>query len=184
VSAGVVLVLSVLPACEGELARNILSDRRTEPTPETLTQTYASKNGLITVRYPASFAAKTVGESAIVLARNLPDGTGETLAFTSVENPISDELAEFARVANAASIKALNHYAEKTSRPATCNGRAGLEVVGTWGSRSGQGTFWRRACFFLRNGHGYAFTYSLGEDKVTAEDALLLRIREATQFNR
>jgi hypothetical protein len=182
--ASAVLLLTALVACKNDPFRQALSSQRAQPTAEALTQAYASKNGLITVRYPGSFAAKTVGKSSIVLARNLSDGTDEALVFVSVEKPISDELAEFARVVNGATVKELDHYSETSSRAATCNGQPGIEAVGTWGQRTDGGAYRRRACFFLRQGHGYAFTYSMPETHVATDDALLLRIREATEFNR
>jgi hypothetical protein len=146
-----------------------------------LTQHYASHNELITVHYPADFAAKTVGTAVVVVSRNLPDGTDEALAFMSVADPISDELVEFDRVLHAASVKELDHYLEKSKKPTTCLGATGIEHEGTW--MADDVTITRKVCVFLRGGHGYAFSFSYPASHPELLP-MLERIRDATAFTR
>jgi len=149
-----------------------------------MTESYPSKNGLITVHYPATFIAKTVGTSSIVLARNLTGGLDEALAFVPIETPISTEVHEFARVVGAAEVKDLNSYVETSSLPATCAGKPGIETIGTWHSSRGTLTYVRKACHFIHNGHGYSIAYSVPSTVAAEEEPTLHAIREATQFNR
>jgi hypothetical protein len=149
-----------------------------------MTQSYTSKNGLLTAHYPADFAASTVGTSSIVVTRNLPGGLDEAMAFVPIEKPISAELGEFARVVGAAEVKELNSYVETSSLPATCVGAPGIETTGTWRSKSGALTYLRKACHFIHNGHGYSIAYSVPSPRAAAEEPTLHAIREATQLNR
>jgi hypothetical protein len=149
-----------------------------------LSETYTSKNGLLTAHYPAAFAAKTVGTSSIVVARNLSGGLDEAIAFVPIENPISNEVREFARVIGSAEVKELNGYVESSSRPATCVGSPGIETTGTWRSERGTQTYVRKACHFIHHGHGYSIAYSVPSTRAADEEPTLRAIREATQLNR
>ena len=167
------------------LALALLACKKGAPTPPAgMTESYASKNGLITAHYPASFAASTVGTSSIVVSRNLPGGLDEALALVPIETPISSDLKEFARVIGAAEVKELHGYAESSSVAATCAGKPGIETTGTWRSEKGALTYLRKACHFLASGHGYSIAYSVPTTLAAAEEPTLRAIREATQFNR
>jgi hypothetical protein len=155
---------------------------QSQKAPEGLDQSYHSHNGLITVHYPSSFAAKTVGKANVILAKNLPDGTDEAVSFISVEKPISDELSEFARVVDQAEVSKLNGYSQTAKKSATCNGQEGVETRGTWVAKKSGNHFLYRACHFLRDGHGFSFSYVVAE-KHAEEDVLLKRIVEATEFH-
>lgn len=172
--AFVAILALALPAC-----------KKAGPAPVAgMTESFASKNGLITAHYPADFAASTVGTSSIVLSRNLPGGQDEAMAFLPIEKPISSDLKEFARVIDAAEVKDLHGYVESSSLPATCAGKPGIETTGTGRSEKGTSTYLRKACHFLANGHGYSITYSVPSTLAADEEPTLRAIREATQFNR
>jgi hypothetical protein len=149
-----------------------------------MTESFASKNGLITAHYPADFAASTVGTSSIVVTRNLPGGLDEALALVPIEKPISSDLKEFARVIGAAEVKELHGYVESSALPASCVGKPGIETTGTWKSERGTLTYLRKACHFLDNGHGYSIAYSVPSTLAATEEPTLRAIREATQFHR
>lgn len=172
------------------LALGLGGCKRGSPTSEAagvvsaMTESYPAKNGLLTVHYPASFAAEAVGTSSIVLVRDLPGGLDEALSFVPIETPILSELHEFARVIGAAEVKDLNSYVETSSLPATCAGKPGLETTGTWRSARTTLTYLRKACHFLHNGHGYSIAYSVPSTRAAEEEPTLRAIREATQFNR
>lgn len=157
---------------------------RRSTAPEPLAETHDSANGLITIHYPASFAAEKVGHGSLVLSRNLADGHSETLSFVTVEEPISHELAEFARVVEAAQIKKLDGYAQSSERATTCNAVPCIETIGTWHAGLGAVTFLRHAFAFIKDGHGYAFAYSLPQTAVTEDEPLLVRIVQSTDFKR
>jgi len=156
----------------------------TTTTTPAMTESFPSKNGLITAHYPAAFAASTVGTSSIVVTRNLPGGLDEALALVPIEKPISSDLKEFARVIGAAEVKELHGYVESSSLPATCAGKPGIETTGTWKSEKGSLTYLRKGCHFLDNGHGYSIAYSVPSTLAATEEPTLRAIREATQFNR
>jgi hypothetical protein len=169
------------------LAVALLACKKGAPTstaPLAMTESFPSKNGLITAHYPAEFAASTVGTSSIVVTRNLPGGLDEALALVPIEKPISSDLKEFARVIGAAEVKELHGYVESSSLPATCAGKPGIETTGTWRSEKGSLTYLRKGCHFLDNGHGYSISYSVPSTVAATEEPTLRAIREATQFNR
>jgi hypothetical protein len=161
------------------------SHRRSPPAaPEPLTQTHDSANGLVTLHYPASFAAEKVGTGSIVLSRNLPNGHSETVSFVTIEEPISHELAEFARVVQAAQVKKLDGYAPISERTTACNAVTCIESTGTWHSSLGSVTYRRLGLAFIKNGHGYAFSYSVPQTEAATDELLLAKIVESTDFNR
>jgi hypothetical protein len=167
------------------LAVSLLGCTKGGPKPAAgMTESFVSKNGLITAHFPADFAASSVGESSIVVSRNLPGGQDEALAFLPIEKPISSDLQEFARVIGAAEVKNLHGYVESSSLPATCAGKPGIETTGTGRAEKGTSTYLRKACHFLANGHGYSITYSVPSTLAAEEEPTLRAIREATQFNR
>lgn len=148
---------------------------------EPLSQSYSSPNGLITVHYPADFAAKIVGKSGIMLTRNLPDGNAELLTFVSVAAPVTTDLNELSRVINVAEIKELTGYSEQSRANKPCNGAPGIEIISSWKPADGSPEF-RRSCVFQRNGHGYSFAYMLPSELQTTNRPLLEAIVEATTF--
>jgi hypothetical protein len=162
-------------------AKSVPAHREARPQREALSESYTSKNGLITVHYPSSFAAKTVGKNVVLLARNLNDGLDEVVTFVPIEKPISDELPEFARVIAKAEEGALAGYAVTSSGPATCNGQTAAAKTGTWGKNA---PYFRRACYFLHNGHGYSVAYMVPQSHAAEETAMLVQIAEGMQFNR
>lgn len=177
-----ILVLALVACKKGAPSGGSGSGSTTAPAG--MTESFASKNGLITAHYPASFAASTVGTSSIVVTRNLPGGLDEALALVPIERPISNDLKEFARVIGAAEVKELHGYVESSSLPASCAGKPGIETTGTWRSEKGTLTYLRKGCHFLDNGHGYSIAYSVPSTLAATEEPTLRAIREATQFNR
>jgi hypothetical protein len=180
---GGLALLLALASCS-KLAENIgkRAAKREAPLSEPLDQRYSSPNGLITIHYPADFAAKVVGKSSLVLERNLPDDQVELVTFVSTDKPVSDDVAEFARVINVAEAKALTNYTEKTNQRAECNGAPGVQVEGEWQPEPGAGNF-RKSCAFLRDGHGFSFAYSVPDSYLSTHRALLESIVAATAFN-
>lgn len=58
----------------------------------------------------------------------------------------------------------------------------GLETVGTWKPAGINMRSRRRWYVFLRDGHGYAFSYRIPEHLATEHEPLLRSIVEATTF--
>lgn len=167
------------------LALALVACNKAAPSPPAaMTESFASKNGLITAHYPADFTASSVGASSIVMSRGLPGGLDEALVLIPIEKPISSDLNEFARVIGADEVKGLRGYVESSSLAATCAGKPGIETTGTWRSEKGTLTYLRKACHFLSNGHGYSIAYSVPSTLAADEEPTLRAIREATQFNR
>ena len=152
--------------------------------PPVISESYPSKNGLITAHYPADFAASTVGTSSIVLSRKLPGDLDEAVVLVPIEKPVSSDLREFARVVGAGAEKQFPGYLESSSVPASCAGKPGIETTGTWKSDPGTPMYLRKACYFMDSGHGYSITYLVPASRAADEEPTLRAIREATQFNR
>jgi hypothetical protein len=148
---------------------------------EALTQRYEMGNGMIAVHYPASFAASRQGDAAVIVTRALPDGNAETLVFEAVAEPISTDMTEIDRVLTAAEAKQLKGYVTLARRPATCVGRPGLEVIGTFVPKAGT-TYDRRACRFYEGGHFYTFAYALPQGQGPVATRQLETIVEATEI--
>lgn len=152
--------------------------------PELNSQSYDSPNGLITIHYPASFAAKVVGKSALKASRNLKDGRDEAVTFVSVDQPISNDLREFARVVELATVKKLGEigsYQEASHTDTRFADVDGIETRGVWTARSGH-RYRRWACAFLKDGHGYHFTYLVPEEEAATEEVTMTSILKATDF--
>lgn len=148
---------------------------------DALTERYTTGNGLVTVRYPASFAASKQGDAAVIVTRPLADGNAETLVFEAVETPVSNDLKELERLLSAAEAKQLEGYVALSTRPGTCHGRPGIEVIGSFVTKNGA-TYDRRACRFYDDGHFYSFAYALPRGKPAAETRLLETIVDAAEI--
>ena len=154
---------------------------RTSPQNETFTQSYSSENGLVTVHYPADFAAKKLSPQSIILARNLGDGTDEAISFTAIATPITDDLNEYARVVLNAEVKGLQGYTETSKKQSTCGaGHPSVETVGRWGT-SPLLKYERHSCIFLHDGHGFSVAFSTPEKHAGEDVPLLQRIRQSAE---
>jgi hypothetical protein len=147
----------------------------------TLTQSYPSPSGLITSHYPPDFAAKITGKAAIMMSRNIEDGESELITLVAVGEPVSPDWKEFSRTVSLAETKKLDNYHEVSRTPTKCMGVDGLEIYSTW--KPGTTSYHRWWCAFVRNGHGYAFAYTLPVNVVAQDEALLKAIVNATTFD-
>jgi hypothetical protein len=145
------------------------------------TESYHSPNGLITAHYPADFAAKVTGKAALMMSRNLDDDEVELITLVSVGEPISPDLNEFTRTVSLAEVKKLDGYQQVSKTNTKCMGVDGVEIVSTW--KPGATNYRRRWCGFLRNGHGYAFAYTLPAAAAESDESLLRAVVDATTFD-
>lgn len=177
-----VLALSALLACK-KLAKKLKGTSAGPSTSEPFSQSYSSRNGLITVHYPASFAAKTVAHSSVELVRKLRLGHAEVVALVPIQRPITDDLDELSRVMSNAQIKGLNRFTKHYERHTTCNGQPGIEIEGVWYTKStGDAVVWH-SCNFMRAGHGYSFSYLVPQADAATQAPYLQKIMDATTFN-
>jgi hypothetical protein len=165
-------------------ASGLACKRRINKAPpiSSFSQSYASENGLVSVRYPADFAAKKLSANSILLARNFGDGTDEAIAFTAIPKPITDDLQEYARVVLTAEVKSLENYSETSKRASMCGKSASVETVGRWGSNP-RVMYERHSCIFLFNGHGYSIAFSVPERRAGEEVPLLEQIRQTADMH-
>jgi hypothetical protein len=145
-------------------------------------QSYATENGLVTVRYPSDFAAKKLSANSILVARNLGDGTDEAIAFTAIAKPITDDLNEYARVVLTAEVKSLQNYTETSKKASSCGPAPSIETIGRWGSNP-MTMYERHSCIFLFNGHGYSIGFSAPERRAATEVPLLEQIRQTADVH-
>ena len=148
---------------------------------DALTERYESGNGMLTARYPASFAASKEGASAVTLMRPYPDGNVAVVVLEAVEKPVSTDVRELDRLLVAAETKLFKGYVVRTKRPTTCHGEKGLLVTGSFTADNGA-AYERRSCRFLAKGHFYSFAYSLPQGKVGEDATLMEVIVEATEM--
>ncbi len=177
-----VLALSTLLACK-TLAKKLKGKSAGPSTSEPFTQSYNSRNGLITAHYPASFAAKTVASTSVELVRNLSLGHDEAIVLVPIQRPITNELDELSRVMSNAQTSRLNRFTKRYERHTTCSGQPGIEIEGVWYTKSsGVPVVWH-SCNFVRDGHGYSFSYLVPQSEETTQGPYLKKIMEATSFN-
>ena len=153
-----------------------------DPADSKLTESYRSKNDLITIHYPAAFAAKSPLPETVVLAHNFSDGGDEAVAFSAIPTPVTDELQEFARVVQRGAVSKLQNFKESGHSNIKCNGVDGVEFRGAWGDGP-TGSYFSRACAFVREGHGYYTWYSAPFGKQAEREPILKAIVDATEFN-
>ncbi len=149
--------------------------------PEPDSESYSSPNGLITIHYPPEFAAQIVGKSGLELARRLEGGRDEAITFVSVMTPISPILDEFARVVDKAGTDRLDRFVEISREEGTALGVPSVESIGYFFLPSGL-RYKRRSWAFLREGHGYSFSYLVPERDAGEQEPILESIVRGTEF--
>lgn len=147
-----------------------------------LSERFESDTKLIVARYPSDFHARSVS-GGIVLGRTFPDGSDEALSLIAIRNPIARDVKKFSQVVLDASTSKLHEYRALTLADATCNGQPGVEATGTWINAEDGSQFFRRACAFVRRGHGYCFSWSVQQRYKEEHRALLQSIVDATEFS-
>jgi len=146
-----------------------------------LSQSYPAPNNLLTARYPADFAAKISGKSAVVLARNLGGGEDEAITLVSVATPISNDANEYDRVVLLAEESKFEAYAQTARRTTTCFGSPCVETEGDWKTASGR-PYRVQFRSFIHRGHGYTFTALAPIHLAGSEVPFLDRIMDATEL--
>lgn len=151
-----------------------------------LTESYGTPNHLLTGHYPADFAAKTLDDATLVLARNFPDGEDEVITLAAVKNPITNDPHEFARILLGLvdkNVAAKGGTSTKIAdREAMCLGKyPGVETEGTF-ELPASGVYESKACFFVRGDRGYEVRYDVPRSRSASEVPLLSRIIDATDL--
>lgn len=176
------VLLGALLACK-KVASRLEGKAASASTSEPFSQSYSSRNGLITAHYPASFAAKTVASTSVELARNLSLDRDEAIVLVPIERPITDELDELSRVLVHAQTKKLNRFTKRYEKRTICNGQPAIELEGVWHAKgSGTAEVWH-SCNFMKDGHGYSFSYLVPEADEATQGPYLKKIMEATTLN-
>ncbi len=150
-----------------------------------LTETYASPNGLVTAHYPSDWAAKSVDTGTLTITRNLTDGTDELVYVAGIENPITNDVNELARVLMVTQTKTIEATGEKwieTSRShVPCfKSYPGLRVEGTF--RAGGTKEKLRMCFVLRPNRAYVTKTMVPEIHEAVDLPLLESMVDATDL--
>jgi hypothetical protein len=190
--AAMAVVLMVPVGCDK--AKRLVGHRQatgngaaaTAASAEPLSESFAAKDGLMMLRYPADFAAQPSDDDVVALSRNLRGGQSDVLVFVAIANPISQEFSEFTRLSAQSELKrpADWEYRKVSEQKAICNGMPGLEIVATWKPAGASGRSRRWWCAFLRSGHGYVFSYNTPENVAETHGPLLRSIVDATTFPR
>jgi hypothetical protein len=187
VLAAVVLVLCVGLACKrrGSLSSSSSSSSSSYDS-GTNTQTFTTKNGLVTAHYPEEFVARNVDNDTISMRKRVADKSEEIVQVAAVVNPISDDVDELGRVLIQSMIKDLDSYGDKwieTSRDhTTCyKSITGLSVKGYFmakGVTKTNVTF----CIFMQSKHGYMLKSIIADKHDATERATIDSILDATEL--
>jgi type II secretory pathway pseudopilin PulG len=185
---GVLAILLSLVVVGGVYAyrkRRAAAQRVATATDAALTQTYASKNGLVVAHYPADFAAKNLDHATLLIARTFPDGTDEAVLVAGVSPPITDDVEEFSRILINAMVKNIqtqgDTWTETARRRRPCfKAFPGLEVRGTFTAQKvTKENVWM--CFFIDSNRGYELKSIVPAVHEPADRATLRAILEATE---
>jgi hypothetical protein len=189
VGIGLLLVLLVLvPLGIGVVVgyRNAARKAAMPKVPATLSETFATVNGLATLHYPGDFAAKSLDDSTVMVSRNLPGGLDEVVVVGAVKKPITNDVHELARILDLDTEKTVTTkggtFRKAGERPATCmTSYTGLETEMRF-SIGLSGEYESKACFFVHDGHGYELRYNVPVSRMADEVPLLERIENATEL--
>ncbi len=124
---------------------------------EALSLKFATKNGLVTVSYPPSFAASTPNEHDVLLQRRSLGGGELVLAVDAIDHPISEHLEEVDRVVR---LETGKRYAGFVAGPTTstkCHDRPGVASSGTFAVEGV--SYESRACAFMIGAHYHRCFY-------------------------
>jgi len=158
-----------------------------DPMKVALSESYVTKNGLLTAHYPADFAASTPDAGTIVLTRNLDASEADVITLGAVRSPVTNDVHEFARILHAATEKNVlaqggSSYAWEDQRPASCLGKyPGLEVEVSY-RLPPAGVFVSYSCFFLMKGRGYELRYDVPQGRASTDAVLARRVLDATEI--
>lgn len=150
-----------------------------------LSESYTSPNGLVKAHYPSDWAAKAVDGGTLTISRNLTDGTDELVYLAGIENPITNDVDELARVLIASQTKTIEASGSKwveTSRShTTCfQTYSGLSVYGTF--HAGGVKEKVHMCFWLRKNKVYVTKTMVPEIHEVLDLPLLQSMVDATDF--
>jgi hypothetical protein len=157
-----------------------------DPAAMTLSETYATPNGLVTGHYPAEFVAKKLDDATIILSRNFGSGEDEVITLAGVRNPITNDPRELGRVLLGLVEKNVTAKGgtstKKPARDTKCLGKyEGVEVEGTF-TIPPVGAYRSWSCFFLRDDRGYELRYDVPESRAKDEVPVVEKIVAATEI--
>jgi hypothetical protein len=152
-----------------------------------LSEAYSTTNKLVTIHYPADFAAKSVDGSTVVVSRNLGGGDTELVTFGAVENAITDDPHELGRIllnSLTKSVKASGGtYTKNSERPAMCLGKySGVETEATY-LLPPAAPYESKACFWVDGTTGYEIRYEVPKSRLSTEGPLLESIESGADFH-
>jgi hypothetical protein len=150
-----------------------------------LTESYSSPNGLVTAHYPSDWAAKSVDSGTLTISRNLSDGTDELVYVAGIENPITSDVDELARVLMASQTKTIEATGQKWIETARSHTKCfqtfpGLSVYGTF--RAGTTQEKLHMCFWVRKNKAYVTKTMVPEIHETGDLPLLQSMVDASDF--
>jgi hypothetical protein len=147
------------------------------PTSTAPTHSYSTTNGLVTVHYPADFAAKNLDATTVSLSKNFIGGQNEAVTIAAVPHPISNDVREIARLLHADTEKeALSRdgtYTHTDDHAGNCLGvYRGWEVNVSYNLLLG-GIYLSKSCFFLVDNTVFELRYDVPSVHAKEETPLL-----------
>jgi hypothetical protein len=142
--------------------------------PESLSERFATKNGLVTVKYPPSFAASTPNEHDVLVQRHSASGGEVVIAVDAIDHPISDHLEEVDRVVRIETGKRYAGFVPGPTSKTTCHDHPGVASSGTF-SIDGVG-YQSHACAFMNGAHYHRCFYVAPAAELAELEPLLQRI--------
>jgi hypothetical protein len=124
--------------------------------PEALSLSFATKNGLVTVHYPPSFAASTPNEHDVLLQRRSAGGE-VVIAVDAIDHPISDHLEEVDRVVRLETGKRYAGFVPGPTTKTTCHDHPGVASSGTFAVEGV--SYESRACAYMNGAHYHRCFY-------------------------
>jgi hypothetical protein len=148
---------------------------------EELTQTYSTKDGRITVRYPASFAASPQADGSLLVRRS----DGATVSFRALAPPSSSSLQQVVDWALGETQRTIGEsggtMGEVRQTPGQCLGNSAVLTSHTFTLKGLAVDTWH--CIFLKDGAAYSFGYSMPQNTSQGLAPLLKQIVQAAKIN-
>jgi hypothetical protein len=149
--------------------------------------TYDAPNGMLRLHYPKSFAARVGRNNVVSVSRVVGMGEDESVSVVAVDRPISNDVREFARVVldrgQEAEAKLTTNFHETARFDAKCFGENdGIEAIAAFESKTLGVEYVQGSCTFLRDGHGYYFSWALPAHLSNEHGPLLRKIMRSTEL--
>jgi hypothetical protein len=148
---------------------------------ETLSLKFPTKNGLVTVAYPPSFAASTPNEHDVLLQKRSSRGGELVVAVDAIDRPISDHLEEVDRVVRLETGKRYAGFVPGPTTPTTCHDHPGVASSGSFAIEGV--SYESHACAYMNGAHYHRCFYVAPSAELAEFESVFQQICAAVEIH-